>query len=409
MRTKIFLETIIDSLIIFCSYILAVFIRYYVLKSAPGINPLSTAYLLIALVYSIIIACMFEHTIYPRWYTHSSSINSMYRVITKNAVGCLVLFTFFYIAGVVYFSRMALLLFGFISSLGLVLKRLIMETAIANKRASGKDPFHVLLIGDGPLAENYISSINDNKQFGINIIGYIGQSGRLQTDAEWFDPVVDCGQVINWLGNSYCDDTLKKLLQENDIDAIVIASEDIDTEGARGIVELAKQQGVRTYLSLQCAPLIRDGVQVRDIGETKLVSLTEDDAVQGSLAIHSLAICTAMLFLIMVIRKFHVGYLETFKISASYRSVLFAIVGLALFMVFRRCFTGKKKANLVRGILTWIICTGCILAYEWIYSPVEIAVNVRTDILLTSCVIVFCCIVFGALEFIGKDDVAFYI
>ena len=111
----------------------------------------------------------------------------------------------------------------------------------------------------------------------------------------------------------------------------------------------------------------------------------------------------------MVIRKFHVGYLETFKISASYRSVLFAIVGLALFMVFTKCFTGKKNANLIRGGLTWIICTGCILAYEWVYSQAEFAVNARTDFLLTSCVIVFCCIVFGALEFIGKDDVAFYI
>jgi len=109
MGPKVILETITDSIIIFGSYILAVFIRYYVLVSAPGINPLSTAYLLIALVYSIIIACMFEHTVYPRWYTHSSSINSMYRVVTKNAVGCLVLFTFFYITGVVYFSRMALM------------------------------------------------------------------------------------------------------------------------------------------------------------------------------------------------------------------------------------------------------------------------------------------------------------
>ena len=409
MGPKVILETITDSIIIFGSYILAVFIRYYVLVSAPGINPLSTAYLLIALVYSIIIACMFEHTVYPRWYTHSSSINSMYRVVTKNAVGCLVLFTFFYITGVVYFSRMALMLFGFISSLGLVLKRLIMEAAIANKRASGKDPFHVLLIGDGKLAESYINSINDNRQFGISIVGYIGESDRLKTDPEWFNPVVDVGAAIKWLGRKYDAEILNKLITENSVDAIVIASDDVDTEDVRGIVEEAKEKGIRTYLSLQYAPLIHDGVQVRDIGETKLISLMEDDMAQGTLAIHSLAICAAMLFLIMVIRKFHVGYLETFKISASYRSVLFAIIGAAMFMALSKSFQKKKHANLLRGGISLIICTAGILIYEWIYSISEFAVNARTDIMLTSFVIAFGCIVSGILEFIGKDDVAFYI
>ena len=93
---RIFKEIVIEGLIIFAAYLLAVVIRYYVLESLPGINALSAPYLMIALVYSILIACTFDHEEFPRWLTTRRNMNSVFQILTKNAVGCLLLLSIFY-------------------------------------------------------------------------------------------------------------------------------------------------------------------------------------------------------------------------------------------------------------------------------------------------------------------------
>lgn len=401
MSKKAYLkEVVLNSVIIFVSYLLAVVIRYRILRSEPGINALSTPYLMIAFMYSILISFTFDFEEHPRWLASGSSANSLYHIISKNALGCLLLLSAFYVSGIVYFSRWALFLFWIISSAGLIVRKDIGYGRTARKRGKGLDAENVLIIGDGELAERYIKSVTQNPQFGINIVGYMGKSERLRTDVEsLFYPEEYIEPIIVWLGEY----SLEKIEKINGLDEIVLTEQGLTDEQAKEILRIAQRKGIKVNLSLRHSPLILNETKIRDIGEAKLVGLNEQME-EKNYDTTGIVITIAVLLLIMIMKKFNMGALDTLRGFESYRSVLFGALGFFLFL--KLSFAGKRKALFRRAGTAWMVSSLLDIVYEIIYSA-DVVKSIGTDILITTIVMTACLIISGIGEMLGQNDFIF--
>lgn len=401
MGKKAYLKKVaLNSVIIFVSYLLAVVTRYRIFRSEPGINALSTPYLMIALMYSILISFTFDDEEQPRWFASGSSANSLYRIISKNALGCLLLLSAFYVSGIVYFSRWALFLFWIISSVGLMVRRVISYGRTARRRGKGLDAYNVLIIGDGELAEKYIGSVTQNPQFGIKIAGYMGRSDRLRTDVEsLFEPEEYIEPIIDWIGE-YNSEKLESL---DGLDEIVLADQEMPDDQAREILLIAQRKGVKMTLSLRHSSLILNETKIRDIGKTKLVGLNERNE-EKNYYTTGIVVTVAVLLLIMIMKKFSMGALNTLIGFESYRSVLFGAFGFFLFL--KLSFAAKRKTLFKRAGIAWIVSGAFDLSYELLYSA-DIVRSIGIDILITTIVIAACLIISGIGEMIGQNDFIF--
>lgn len=89
-------------------------------------------------------------------------MNSIFQILTKNVVGCILHLLVFYVVGIVHFSNWVLIIFRLFSGVGLLIKKVVQYSRPAIRRSVGKDLWNVLILGDGDLAKEYICSIIDS-------------------------------------------------------------------------------------------------------------------------------------------------------------------------------------------------------------------------------------------------------
>lgn len=388
-------EVLVNMAILFGSYLTAMFLRYRVLKSEPGINPFSSQYVAIALVYSLVIASSFEYADLPRWLPAKANIGGLYRLLTKNAIGCLFLLAFFYMAGVIHFSRWALFLFWILSSIALLLRREIIYTRTICRRRNGEDQVRVLLVGDGFLAERYIQSIRSNPQFGIRIVGYIGASDRLVPDKTGvFDP--EDLEDLPWLGEEIREEMLSQ------VDEIVIAKGNLEDEEALRILRMTDQHGILTHMVVRCGSLVRSDSRIRDLGESKEILLNDEpEDPLGTIPVMGMVITLAILVLILI-SNFGIGALSSdVGTIESYRNMMFGLFTFFLFL------DTKKKSVAGRAGFTWLVSSSLAAGYEIFYGG-RVLFDAGMDVLLITVVTLFCLLGFGFAEFIGREDVLFW-
>ena len=403
MSVKTYLkETLISALIIFVSYLLAVVIRYRILRSEPGIDALSAPYLMLAAIYSLFMACTLEKDECPRNLTHLAGMNSMFRTLSRNAIGCLMLLAVFYVTGIVNFSRWALFLFWTISTAGLILRRELLFRSIIRKRRYGQDGKNVLIIGDGNLALDYIRSVALNPQFGLHVAGYLGPTDRLATDVDAiFDLETWPEPIIRHLG-PFTMENLEAQLEETGSREIILADQNISEEEAGEILRLAHKKRLKLKMPLACSGLIRDESRIRDLGAVRQVELGEQTE-ENSVYPTGLVITAALLFLLMITGKFHMGTLPNIKGFDSYRCIFFALFGFFLFLTTGRWFAGKKHGLLRQTGTVWGICMGMIVLYEIFYGH-EIIKNIRLDVLVTTAVLLVCMIIIAFSRMLEQSN-----
>ena len=405
-KSKYILEIIINTSIIFLSYLIAVVIRYKILESEPGINALSAPYLMIAAVYSLIMACTFDYEEQPRWNTKSSGLNGFYGLISKNAVGCLLLLSVFYFTGLVYFSRWALLLFWIISCGGLMLKKAISYSLLVKRRRAGKDNYNVLIIGDGKMARRYVSSVTKNPCFGIKIVGYMGESEKLKTNTDgMFDVDEYSDPVIRKLGK-YSIEEAERIIIKEKVDEIIIADYGLTEDEAKHLLKKAHENNVKTSISMRYSPLIKNETKIKDMGSIKTTGLNETITEKNPFVMGVL-VTFALLFLIMMMSKFNMGVMTSLRGLESYRAVLFALFGFFMFLCLTDAFSKKKFAFLIRIGVSVLVSAVLIIGYEFIYSN-KFWGSVGIDFLVTGVVLFACLVISGVSEILGKSDMVFF-
>lgn len=405
MHTKLDLKgLLLNTALIYLSYLLAVVIRYKILRSEPGIDALSVPYLLVALMYSLLLSCTFEKDEFPRWLTHSAGMDNTFKTLSQNAIGCLVLLAVFYVVGIVNFSRWALFLFWLLSSLALVIKREVIYSRISRKRCRGEDIKRILLVGDGKRAKEYIASIKENPQFGIQIAGYIGDSDELKTNVDvLFEADNYPEPIIKWLGKLNVD-SLPDILEKNNIDRIVIAEDNMDDERDLEIFKAAQKKGIRTLITVNSSSLINPSSGIHDIGIAKEIELNED--VHNRVYYPSgIVITIALLLLMLITQKFEMKAIDTLKGFENYKCVIIALFGFFLYLSGGNMVMETRKA-LKRTVLCWLACLVLIIVYELIYN-VNVVQSMRLDVFVTTIVLILCMLISIVSDAINRAEYMF--
>jgi len=380
---RYFLNLLGNAAIIFASYLLAVFIRYHIFAKETDtlIKPFSLPFLFIALVYAVILSFTFDYEEYPRFLQGDGIFTGISHIVFQNIIGCVVFSAVLFVTGIVNFSRWAIFLLGIFSCLGLVTKQILTYSANARRRCSGEDVWKVLLIGNGKQAEKYIQAIQKNPQFGIKLIGYLGEDNRLETSTEgWFKPEEYPFPIVKWLGE-YSREKVQEIAKERPFNEAVV-TEDIDISGL-------KDDDMEVSVLLPSGDSIHRASRIRDLGEAKTVKANEYIK-QKSNAKLGMAISVALLLVILFIKKFNLNEITVAYTMAGIeksRSVLFAFFSFFMYWDISDRLEEKKISLIYGAVITAIASTALIFIFEWIDGG-KFWKNVTTDIIPVAVVIV---------------------
>jgi Undecaprenyl-phosphate glucose phosphotransferase len=177
-------------------------------------------------------------------------------VLTANLLSILIVATALYLFRLQEFSRGVLFSFYVISSLAIIAKRLIMRFTLGHFRALGYNQKHVIIVGDGHLAEQYYRSVQAHPNFGYMVCGYIGQPDRLNG--------------VTCLGGM---DKLAAFLEGPDIDEVIAALEPEAVQHLPEVLTATEKQGTKVSIIPFYNDYLPSSLSVEVVGESKLFNV----------------------------------------------------------------------------------------------------------------------------------------
>ena len=246
------LNALSDSLVSLGSYLCASWLWLDVIKGTQNIaaiRSLRSGMMLSACIYAVwsvaVLACFHAYSTYR---THNPA-REYRNIVMANAVSVLTAAAALYLFRLQDFSRGVLGLYYLFSTAFLVVKRVVIRRVLRNMRAKGYNQKHVLVIGDGALAEEYISAVKASPWLGFKVREVIPSaqdalSGRLEEQ-----------------------------LHGSAIDEAVIALSSGEMDAIEAIINLCEKCGTR----ISVVPYYNDVIPTRPnidvIGNVKLIQL----------------------------------------------------------------------------------------------------------------------------------------
>ncbi len=233
----VLLNMLAEIAILCISFQLSYFIRFSLLNGEENIvvQKLSKDYTI--LLYSMATVFLFYifHLYIP---VHRSPLpRELTRVLILNAMAVLVMGSLLFLTRATDFSRILLGLYWLISTASICIKRAIWHGIVRRRYRDGIGLQHVIVVGSGPLAMDYLKDIRDNPQYGRMVDGYIGNR-----------PDVRLGKHFGTL------DRTEEILDAVSCDEIILALETDESAYIQPVLMAAGKEGLRVSL----IPSIRD-------------------------------------------------------------------------------------------------------------------------------------------------------
>lgn len=369
---------IADICIVFLSYVISVYFRYEIMISKPGLNTLSLPYLLIAGAYSIIISSVL-------YYIRSSSAQRKYGLLTVNAVGCLTLFSFFYMIGELYFSRWALVIFWIVSSFLLAIKSMVMRILFDKQSARATKKIRVLLVGEGKAAFEYICATNWDSACSFNLVGYVGNKSDHFFACEFSGKGSD-SKYEGWLGDY---DDFEKVLDKERPDEVVFALDDSELHRLDCLSQIVERKEIRSSLAVSFSKKIPENAMVQKLDEMTMIDMGQYETINyANTKVLGLVISFVLMVLMLFIRKFNVGSIQSYGIFDEMKCYMFAVIGFLVFREICEKLEGKKAADIIGTVITTIIMLLIVVGYEYLYlHGVGIGKTVLIDMKMVVCIL----------------------
>ena len=229
------LLVIMDGILTGMSFILAYYIKFYILEDGPGIGVLPvTDYIM--LVPALVPAYML---LYYRCNVYSPKRtvrrrHEIYGIFQANTIGMTALIIVLYmIIREINFSRSVMAIFYGLNIFLTSCARIVLRKALSTMRSKGYNLKHILLVGYSRAAEAYVDRILDNPQWGYVVCGILDNDIPAGTTYKGV-------KVLGSLGN------LEIILPENKLDEIAITLSLKDYDYLEGIVHYCEKSGVHT-------------------------------------------------------------------------------------------------------------------------------------------------------------------
>ncbi len=250
------LNMLSDFALTLLAYFAAEMLRFDVLDGTVCLDLLSIQFVSVAVVYSVGIVVMYYILRLYGSYRFKRVGEESLTILLCNGVGTLLYMAVLFLFRIVDFSRLALVLFWFLSSLFVIVKRISVRSILRHYRALGYNQKHVAVVGNGHLAHQYILDLAAHPYLGITVDGYI--SG------------VEKKELGTCLG-SY--EQLETILEEHDLDELIVALEPHEVRFMKYVLHAADKEGVRVNLIPFYNDYIPPHPSIDVVGKTKLINM----------------------------------------------------------------------------------------------------------------------------------------
>lgn len=174
------------------------------------------------------------------------------------AFAVLALMALLYLTRVVDFSRIAIAIYYVLSSTLLIIKRVLVYGILRYRRKKGYNRKHVIIVGNGNHARQYVQSIKNNPDLGYTIDGYVSRVERS-----------DLGQHLG----AYED--LEEILDRPGIDEVIITLEMHEVKFMNKIIAACDKSGIRICIIPYFSDYIPVHSSIDTIGESRVINIRE--------------------------------------------------------------------------------------------------------------------------------------
>ena len=275
-----FLNIVSDVLLTFFAYYLALYIRFELLHGHTQLKLFSLRYAAIAAGYSLIVVFTYLALRMYGSFRFREPVGEAATILLLNGVTVLCFMAFLYVTRIMDFPRLAVFLFWLLSSAFVIAKRFFGRAFLRHYRKLGYNQKHMLLVGDGPLARQYLADIAANPQIGVSVDGYLRQE-RNRPDA--VAQLAGKDKVFENAGNTsenvcacpclgeYA--ALGRILQQKAYDEVIVALEADEAAQIKPILAAVEKEGVRVSLIPFYSEYIPSRPMINAVGHSRLIDL----------------------------------------------------------------------------------------------------------------------------------------
>lgn len=235
---KIFnrLQLLIDAIVVAISYILAWYIMFVspLVEKEPGVGTLSMQHYFSALYFIVpgyLVLYYFFSMYEPKRVTRHRY--ELFEIIKANTVGLLLFMVVLFMFKQIDFSRRMIFIFYIVNVILTGLSRSFVRKILRFFRKKGYNLKHILLVGYSRAAEEYVTRIMNNPQWGYVVCGILDDEVPRGTT---YKGVKVLGKI----------DNLSVILPENDLDEISITLSLKDYDRLEEIVGFCEKSGIHT-------------------------------------------------------------------------------------------------------------------------------------------------------------------
>lgn len=229
------LLVVMDAVLTGLSFILAYYIKFYILEDGPGIGvlPVSDYYALLLFIIPAYMLLYYRCNVYTPKRTVRRR-HEIYGILQANTIGLAALIIILYmIIREINYSRSVMAIFYVLNIFLTGCARVVLRKSLQTIRRKGYNLKHILLVGYSRATEEYINRILDNPQWGYVVCGILDDHIPGGTTYKGV-------KVLGTIGN------LEYILPENRLDEIAITLSLKDYDMLENIVDICEKSGVHT-------------------------------------------------------------------------------------------------------------------------------------------------------------------
>ena len=250
-----FFNIVSDAGLIFLCYFAALFIRFGLMQGTVHVRD-ALWHAAVAAGYSLVMVLVYCTVRLYGSYRFQDAGSEAVVILLLNAAGVTALMALLYFVRVVDFSRLALFFFWALSSAAILGKRACVRAVLRHYRKLGYNQKHVVVVGNGHFAKQYIEDVSRNPHMGFTVDGYISKARR-----------PELGKCLG----AY--EELENILEKNMVDEVIVALEPHEIQFMKQVLDAADKLGAR----ISIIPFYNDYIPAHPsidvVGKTKLINM----------------------------------------------------------------------------------------------------------------------------------------
>jgi len=243
-----------DIIILFLSMIFSYIIRFYIFSSDTEYIKLITYIQFSVIIIPINLIIFNFFNLYHSFRT-TTFIKECTQIIKANTILTAILLSMLFIFRLVDISRWVLIAFYFVNIVLIICKRFILRRTLSKYRSKGLNLKHVIIVGGGEVANEYLEVIKTNISYGYSYSGYVANNSNFKGEK---------------LGNY---DALYEILNKWKPDEVVCALDVSDAKFLENVVSDCEKSGTKISIIPFCYKYIPSQPYIDQIGNIPLINV----------------------------------------------------------------------------------------------------------------------------------------